>query len=307
VSELRFDGRVAVVTGAGRALGRAHALLLAERGASVLVNDLGTERDGSGADASLASAVAQEIVDLGGQAVANNGDVGDPEAAHAMVAAAVERFGRLDVVINNAGIMTHDDFGSVPLEQFERTMRVNLGGAFNVTQAAWPHLVSQGYGRVVMTVSAGMLGAAPIVSYASAKAGLVGLTRTVAQAGAPHGILVNAFAPAAITRLVGDPEIRKGAGLPLLGTTHEGKGQPEEVVPAGVFLAHESCPVTGEIFTSTGSCVARLFIGATRGYTERGMSLETIRDHWGEICDESVYFVPRTTAEYHAKRAEYSL
>lgn len=308
VNDLRFDGRVALVTGAGRALGRAHAMLLAERGAKVVVNDLGGSPEGIGNDSSPADSVVREITDLGGEAIANADSVADPAGAQAMVAAAVERFGRLDIVINNAGILTVDPFPDVDLDVYQRHLSVHLVGSFNVTKAAWPHFVQQGHGRVLFTVSGGMLGSAGVVSYASGKGGLIGLMRTLAQVGEPRGITVNSFCPSAFSRLVGNPAIRQRAGLAAgAEQVARGRGTPEEVVPPAIFLVHESCTVTNEIVASTGTNVSRLFLASTRGYTGAGITPETVRDNWQTVCDEAGYFVPRSTAEYKAITAELSL
>ena len=182
-TEIRFDGRVAIVTGAGRALGRAHAMLLAERGAKVVVNDFGGKPDGTGGDDWVAQAVVAEIVARGGKAVANTGDVSNQSDAHAIVAAAINHYGRIDIVINNAGILTVKDFASMSLDALRRQLEVHVVGAFNVTQQAWPHLVAQQYGRVVMTISTGVFGEAQTVHYSTAKAGVIGLTRSLAVAG----------------------------------------------------------------------------------------------------------------------------
>ncbi|MBY8862932.1 SDR family oxidoreductase [Nocardia sp. CA2R105] len=307
-SELRFDDRVVIVTGAGRAIGRAEALLLAERGAKVVVNDLGGAMDGSGEDTGPAYEVAREIVDLGGEAFGNAASVADQVAMRALVAETVDRFGRIDAVINNAGILTTEDVSTLPLETLERHLQVHLIGSFNVTQAAWPHFVEQGYGRVVMTLTGALMGSAPVVAYSTAKGGLFGLTRNLAENGAAHGIKVNAIVPSAFTRLAGDKDIRDRAGISQLNSLgKEGRGQPEEVAPAPVFLVHEECPVTGEVLTTTGTNVARWFLASTPGYTQADMTLEAIRDNWDRVCDERGYAVPRTTSEHAAFRTSHSL
>ncbi len=203
MSELRFDGRVAVVTGAGRGIGRAHALLLAARGASVVVNDLGSSTDGVGADEGPAAAVAAEIVAAGGSAVADRNDVASVDGGQALVDAAVERFGRIDVVVNNAGIIRWAGLPDADLDNIERHLAVHVAGSFNTTRAAWPHFVEQGYGRIVMTTSAGLFGLPKNLGYATAKGGLVGMTRSLHTAGAKHGIAINLIAPAAMTRMAG--------------------------------------------------------------------------------------------------------
>lgn len=308
MSELRFDGRVALVTGAGRALGRAHAIALAQRGAKVVVNDIGGAPDGTGSDQGPAESVVQEIRSFGGEAVANTDSVAEPSGAESMVAQAVNEFGRLDVVINNAGILTVDPFPEVDSAVYQRHLDVHLIGSFNVTKTAWPHMVGQGYGRVLFTVSGGMLGSGGVVSYASAKGGLFGLMRTLSQLGEPHGITVNSFCPAAFSRLVGNPAIRQRAGMASgAAEVARGRGTPEEVVPPATYLVHEECTVTNEIIASTGTNVSRLFLASTRGHTSRHLTPEAVRDQWQRVVDEKDYFVPHSTAEYKALTAELSL
>jgi NAD(P)-dependent dehydrogenase (short-subunit alcohol dehydrogenase family) len=305
-AQIRFDGRVAIVTGAGRALGRAHAMLLAERGAKVIVNDFGGRPDGGGGDTSVAQTVVAEIVARGGEAAANTGDVSNQSDARGMVAAAIDNYGRVDIVINNAGIMTVNDFASLPLEALRRQLEVHIVGAFNVTQQAWPHFVNQQYGRVVMTISTGIFGAAEVVHYSSAKAGVIGLTRSLAVAGKAHGIMVNALSPSAYSRLFSDPGLREFA-TPQADNEKEGRGAPETVVPVAAFLAHESCPVTGEMFSSTGTNVARIVLAATRGHTQQNMTLEAIRDNWKTIYAVKDMAFPASTKEALELRRKWSL
>jgi NAD(P)-dependent dehydrogenase (short-subunit alcohol dehydrogenase family) len=290
MSELRFDGRVAIVTGAGRGIGRAHARLLAARGANVVVNDLGGSIAGEGADAGPARSVVNEIVAAGGDAIADTNDVSTPAGSQAIIDAALGRFGRIDIVVNNAGIIRWGGLPEVELENLERHLATHLIGSFNTTRAAWPHFVEQGYGRVVLTTSTGLLGLANNLSYAAAKAGVVGLARSAKLAGEPHGIKVNLIAPAAQTRMAGGDQ--PGDPAPA------GPGQPvmpaEAVAPMVAFLAHENCPVSGEIYTAGAGRFARLFIASTEGYVHRDgpATIEDVVRNWDAINDETGYYVP---------------
>ena len=289
MNEHRFDGRVVVVTGAGRGIGRAHALLLAGRGARVVVNDLGGSMEGEGADAGPAAAVLSEIAATGGTAIADTNDVATPSGAQALVEAAVERFGRVDVVVNNAGIVRWAGFPHADAENLERHLAVHVGGSFHTTRAAWPHMVEQGYGRVVMTTSTGVFGLPDNTSYATAKAALIGLTRSLTTAGARHGIKVNLVAPAATTRMAGDPR-----GAPELPA--------EAVAPLVAFLAHEDCPVSGEMYAAGGGRFARIFIASTVGHVQPGTAptIEDVAANWAAINDERGYFVPSDLRSWSA-------
>lgn len=290
MTEFKFDGRVAIVTGAGRGIGRAHARLLATRGAKVVVNDLGGSMEGEGADARPAQSVVEEIVAAGGDAVADTNDVSTQVGGQAIIDAAIERYGRVDIVVNNAGVIKWGGLPEVDLDNLERHLAVHLAGSFNTIRAAWPHFVEQEYGRIVLTTSTGMLGLPNNLSYAAAKAGLVGMARSAKLAGEPHGIKVNLIAPAALTRM--------GGGDPEGGETPADPRQPvmapESVAPMVALLAHESCPVNGEIYTAGADRFARLFIASTEGYVhEDGKpTVEDVAKNWDLINDESGYYVP---------------
>jgi NAD(P)-dependent dehydrogenase (short-subunit alcohol dehydrogenase family) len=263
----RFDGQVAVVTGAGRGIGRAYALLLAERGASVVVNDVDAER---------ASAVAQEI---GGSAVADSHDLAAAEGGRSLVDGALERFGRLDILINNAGNIRWAGMPDVDEDNLNKHLSVHLGGSFSTTRAAWPHMVGQGYGRIVMTTSSGLFGLPNNTSYAAAKGAVIGLARSLATAGADHGIKVNLIAPGAFTRMAG-----RGEAPPEMSA--------DLVAPMAAFLAHADCPVSGEIYAAGFGRFARMFIAQTEGYVSSTPTVEDVAEHWEAINDVTDYYIP---------------
>jgi NAD(P)-dependent dehydrogenase (short-subunit alcohol dehydrogenase family) len=290
MSEFGFEGRVAVVTGAGRGIGRSYARLLAQRGAKVVVNDLGGSMEGEGTDTGPAQSVVDEIVADGGDAVADTNDVSTQAGGEAIIGSAIDHFGRIDIVVNNAGIIRWGGLPQVDLENLERHLAVHLLGSFNTMRAAWPHFVEQGYGRVVLTTSSGLFGLENNLSYAAAKAGIVGLARSAKLAGEPHGIKVNLIAPAAQTRMAG--------GDPLGDDAQAVPGRPfmpsDAVAPMVAFLAHESCPVNGEIYTAGAGRFARLFIASTEGYVQEDgpATVEDVAKNWDAINDETGYYVP---------------
>jgi NAD(P)-dependent dehydrogenase (short-subunit alcohol dehydrogenase family) len=287
MAELGFDGRVAIVTGAGGGLGRAHALLLASRGARVVVNDLGGSVHGEGGDLGPAEAVAAEIRDAGGEAIADGNSVATPEGGEAIVRSALDAFGQVDIVVNNAGILRDKTFHNMTPELLDPVIDVHLRGAFHVTRPAWIAMRERGYGRVVNTSSnSGILGNFGQSNYGAAKMGLVGLTRVLAAEGAKYNIKVNAIAPIARTRMTEE----------LLGSAAD-KLDPELVSPVVAFLAHESVPVTGEVYTVGGGRVARFFIGMTAGYVNHDLTPEDVADHFAEIRDEHGYTVPSGPAD----------
>ena len=201
------------------------------------------------------------------------------------MAAAVERFGRLDILINNAGIIRWAGFPEADEDNLARHLAVHTVGSFNTARAAWPHMVERGYGRIVMTTSSGIFGLPTNMSYATAKAGVIGLTRSLAVAGAAHGISVNLIAPAAMTRMA-------GGGGPAAMT-------PELVAPMAAYLAHESCPVNGEMYAAGAGRFARLFIASTAGYVHAGTdaTIEDVAAHWADINDEAGYVDPARSPE----------
>jgi len=289
VDEHNFDGRVAVITGAGRGIGRAYALLLASRGARVVVNDLGGSMQGAGDDASVAASVVSEIETGGGTALADEHDVASSEGAQALIASTVDRFGRLDILINNAGIIKWAGLPDVDLDNLERHLAVHVLGSFNTTRAAWPHMVEQGYGRIVMTTSSGIFGLPKNLSYATAKGGVIGLTRSIATMSEAHGIKVNLIAPAALTRMAGPDADPDDDSSPMA---------PGQVAPLVAFLAHEACPVNGELYAAGAGRFARLFIASTPGYVAPEPTIEDVARHWHDINDEKGYVVPRDLPEW---------
>jgi NAD(P)-dependent dehydrogenase (short-subunit alcohol dehydrogenase family) len=294
-ADMRFDGRTVVVTGAGRGLGLGYASLLASLGASVVVNDLGGRPDGNGADSSVSEAAAQDLRDLGGAAVADTSDVSSEAGANRLVAAALDAFGRLDAVINNAGFLAGRTFPDVSLDDLRQHLDVNLVGTFLVTRAAWPHLVASGHGRVVTTISSAVYGAAPVLPYATAKGAVLGMTKALAQAGKEHGVTVNAFAPRADTRLTGDPDIRRAAGVSAAST---GPARtPNRPAAAAAFLVHDSCDVTGRVVVSDGGRVAEMFLGETRGTLLPDGDVGAVAAAWDRIVDRTGFAAPTSAAE----------
>jgi NAD(P)-dependent dehydrogenase (short-subunit alcohol dehydrogenase family) len=287
MTDIGFDGRVAIVTGAGGGLGRQHALLMASRGARLVVNDLGGSVSGEGADKGPAEKVAQEIRDAGGEAVSDGNSVSTPDGGEAIVQTAIDAFGQIDIVVNNAGILRDKTFHNLTPDLLEPVLDVHLKGAFYVTKPAWVRMREQGYGRVVSTTSqSGVLGNFGQSNYGAAKMGLVGFTRVLALEGAKHNIKANAIAPVARTRMTED----------LMGAAAE-KLDPELVSPVVAWLASEDCSVTGEVFTVAAGRVARFFIGMTKGYFNPNLTVEDVRDHLGAIRDEDGYMVPASSSE----------
>lgn len=288
MTDVGFDGKVAIITGAGGGLGRQHALLLAQRGALVVVNDLGGSVDGTGENASAAQKVVDEIKAAGGEAVADHNSVATPEGGAAIVQTAIDTFGKIDIVINNAGILRDKAFHNMEPDLMNPVFDVHLKGAFHVTQPAFVKMREQGYGRIISTSSAaGIFGNFGQTNYGAAKMGLVGFTRVLAVEGARYNIKANAIAPLALTRMT--ENIMAGGLADVL--------QPGLVSPIVAYLASEECPVSGNIYSVGGGRVAEVFIGETQGYHKSDLTLEDVRDNFDQIRNRDGYAVPMGLAE----------
>ena len=290
MNEIRYDGRVAIVTGAGGGLGKTYALMLASRGASVVVNDLGGASDGTGGSTSMADEVVKEINEAGGKAVANYDSVATPEGGEAICKAAVDNFGKVDIVINNAGILRDKTFAKLEPSDLEAVIDVHLKGAFFVTQPAFRVMKEQSYGRIVFAASgAGIFGNFGQTNYGAAKMGLVGLSNVLSVEGAKYNIKCNVIAPIARTRLTDQ----------LLGPLADAL-DPNFVTPLVAFLCSEGCDLTHEIFDVGGGRYARIFVGMGPGWVApKGQipSAEEIRDHLDAIRDLEGYVIPSSIAD----------
>jgi len=280
--------RVVVVTGAGGGLGREYALTLAREGASVVVNDLGGARDGTGAGSAMADQVVKEIRDAGGRAVANYDSVAEQEGAANIIKSAVDEFGKVDGVVSNAGILRDGTFHKMEFGSWDSVIKVHLYGGYNVIRAAWPHFRENGFGRVVVATStSGLFGNFGQANYGAAKMGLVGMINTLAQEGAKYDIKANAVAPIAATRMTQDilpPEVFE-------------KLTPEYVAPVVAYLCTEEVPDTASVFIVGGGKVQRVALFQNSGVTFTEMpSVDDVAVRWGEIADLSA-----------AERAAFSL
>ena len=277
--EIRFDGQVAIVTGAGNGLGRAHALALAERGAKVVVNDLGGARDGTGASSDAANDVVKQIKEAGGEALANGADVTDFEQVQAMVKQAMDAWGRVDILINNAGVLRDKTFAKVELNDFDFVLGVHLMGSVNCSKAVWGIMREQGYGRIVMTTSSsGLYGNFGQTNYGAAKMGVVGLMNTLKLEGDKYNIRINSLAPTAATRMTYE----------LFPENMHAMLEPEFVTPGVLFLVSQDGP-QGQILTAGAGCFARARIVETQGvFLGKDASPEQVAEHWnGAISDRS--------------------
>ncbi len=290
MSDISFDGRVAIVTGAGGGLGRTYALDIASRGGAVVVNDLGGSVDGQGGSDSAAQKVVDEIKAKGGEAVANHSSVATKEGGEAIVASAVDAFGKVDVVVNNAGILRDKSFVKLGVEDLDLVLDVHLRGAFFVSQPAFKVMKDNGYGRFIFTASnSGVFGNFGQSNYGAAKNGLVGLSNVLAVEGAKNGILSNVICPVARTRMTEE----------LLGAAADAL-DPELVTPMVVYLASEACTFTHETFSAAAGRYARIFTGLAPGwFAGKGVSVsaEDIASHIDQIEAQEGYIVPTSSAD----------
>jgi NAD(P)-dependent dehydrogenase (short-subunit alcohol dehydrogenase family) len=291
--ELRFDGQVAVITGAGRGLGRAYAALLAERGAKLVINDVGIEAHGSPPTSQAmsggpitsnrpAESAATEIRSLGGEAVADYSDIADPAGGEALIRTALQAYGQIDILINNAGISWARPFEETDLDGFLLQWKVHVGGTINTTKAAWQHMAQRRFGRVINTTSlAAISGSSNQAEYAAAKGAIHGLTRTLALEGARLGIQVNAVAPVAMTRLVEKvmPKEWNDRARQIVSA--------DLVSPLVIWLAHETCAFSGHIYQALGGRVAEVMNLEPRGLMNSELTPELVRDHFDEISATS--------------------
>jgi NAD(P)-dependent dehydrogenase (short-subunit alcohol dehydrogenase family) len=293
-----FTGQVAIVTGAGRGLGRLYAVELARRGAAVVVNDLGGSMHGDGADTSVADAVVEEIERAGGVAVASHDSVDSPDGGEAIVRTAIDSFGRLDAVVSNAGIFNSVAFEELSQDDWRRMLSVHLDGGFYLSQPAYREMKAAGYGRFVfISSSGGMFGQPLEAHYAAAKAGLVGLANVIAIEGAPHGILANTVLPFGFSRMVtetvGDPKALEETGfLKLI--------QPELVVPIVVFLASRACEFTHQNYSACAGRFSRVFVGLGEGWLAEPGSNPTADDvaaHLPEVSATEPFTIPGSIFE----------
>src|ERR1700758_2581531 len=296
MADLRFDGRVAVVTGGGRGLGRSYAMLLASLGAKVVVNDPGGGLTGDGTDAGPADDVVREITAAGGQAVASTESVATAAGGKAIIDAALGMYGRVDILIHNAGIVRRASLKAMSYEDFDAVLDVHLRGAFHVVRPVFPVMCDAGYGRIVLTSSiGGLYGNHDVANYAAAKAGVIGLSNVAALEGAADGVKSNVIVPAARTRMA---EGIDTSASPPMG--------PELVAPAVGWLAHESCSVTGEVLIALAGRVARAVVTETPGVYRSSWSIEDVGEHIEAIRDTSGPVVFPIVPDGHGDHIRYS-
>lgn len=286
MSDLRYDDKVALVTGGGNGLGRSHALFLASRGAKVVVNDLGGAVDGTGSSDAAAQQVVDEIKAAGGEAVPDFNSVADRDSARKVVQTAIDNYGRLDILVNNAGILRDKSFKNMTDDEYQLVIDVHLMGTVWMCKAAWPYMYEQQqYGRIINTTSAASFGNFGQTNYSGAKAGITGFSKSLAQEGSRKNIKVNVLAPMARTRMTEE----------LLGPMAEDL-HPELVTPVVAYCASEGCSVSGEVFSAGGGRVGRIFWGVTPGIHKPEITGEDIRDNLDAIMDTSEMVVADSPA-----------
>jgi NAD(P)-dependent dehydrogenase (short-subunit alcohol dehydrogenase family) len=294
--ELRFDDRVAVVTGAGRGLGRAYATLLASRGAKVVVNDSGGTLTGDGTDTGPAEDVVQQITAAAGQAVASTESVATESGGHAIIGTALDRYGRIDILIHNAGNVRRGSLKEMTSDDFDAVLDVHLRGAFHVVRPAFPVMCQAGYGRIVLTSSiGGLYGNHEVANYAAAKAGVIGLSNVAALEGAAYGVKSNVIVPAAVTRMADGIDT---SAYPPMG--------PDLVAPAVGWLAHETCSVTGEMLIALAGRVARAVVAETAGVYRPSWTIEELGEHIAAIRDSSDPLIFTVVPDGHGDHIRYS-
>lgn len=303
MTEMRFDEDVVIVTGAGRGLGREYALAFAARGAAVVVNDLGAEADGSGGSRAVAQGVVDEILAAGGRAVADTNSVATSDGARAIVRTALDSFGKVTVLVNNAGTIAYAALPDIGDEDWRRMLSVTLDGTFLMSRTVWPLMVAQGYGRIVNTTSnAGFAGNETLVHYAAAKLGVAGLTKALAQEVKESGICVNAVAPMAVTRMnrdvfFGGAVVESENWRDDISSGKVPMGPAAIVAPTVLWLAHRSTTLNGEIFSSSSGKVARVAFVVGAGYFNPHHGPEDLRDNAKTIRTLGNYLDPTFTGD----------
>lgn len=284
--ELRFDNRVVIVTGSSKGIGKELAAMFGARGAKVVVN----ARTRSQAEESAA-----EIVAKGGAAIVNVGDISKQAGANALIDQTLQTYGRIDALVNNAGVLDYKPIEETA-ETYDAIYDVNVRGTFNATRAAWPHMVKQRYGRILVFSSQSVYGLEHAANYCSSKAALIGLMRTLSLEGKKHGINVNMIMPLGFSTLIS--ETTAGVETPAGEQGADLWAQAATLIPAHMvappvgWLCHDKCEVTGEMFNAGGGRVARVLLAETRGFHDPNLSLESVRNNWAAICNETDYFVP---------------